>query len=89
MTWYIASPSYIDYIPSKVSASVLTVDEHQSLESITQEKTASHTWSQLFEKEREFEERKAVLMEEFPKYKTARGELPTPLVFAVLFTQLC
>jgi len=70
----------IDYILSKASASVLAVDKRQSLESITQkEKAASCTWSQLFEKESEVEERKAALTEGLGSQNTKRQEVSLPL----------
>ncbi len=55
---------------------MLAVDERQSLESITrEEKTASRSLSQLSEKEREFEERKATLTEELGSQNAKRQEV--------------
>jgi len=65
---------------------MLAVDERQSLESITrEEKTASCTWFQLSEKEREFEERKAALTEELGSQNTKRQEVSFPLCYSLLF----
>jgi structural maintenance of chromosome 1 len=61
---------------SKASASILAVDERQSLESLTrEEKVAGRALAQLREKEQEFEERKANLEEELQSLNTKRQEV--------------
>lgn len=61
---------------SKASASVLAVDERQSLESLTRdEKIASRALAQLKEKQQEFEERKANREEELQSLDAKRQEV--------------
>jgi len=61
---------------SKASASILAVDERQSLESLTrEEKVASRALAQLKEKEHEFDERRANRAEEFESLNAKRQEV--------------
>ena len=61
---------------SKASASVLAVDERQSLETLTrEEKTASRTLAQLSEKEQGFEEKKTTRTEELHQRNAKREEV--------------
>ncbi|PPQ98373.1 hypothetical protein CVT26_013579 [Gymnopilus dilepis] len=65
-----------EYQKLKASASVLAVDERQSLESLTrEEKTAARALTQLTEKEQGFEEKKAQRSEELTTLNEKRQEL--------------
>jgi structural maintenance of chromosome 1 len=66
---------------SKAQASILAVEERQALEKLTRdEKTASRTFSQLRDRQEEFEQKRTSLGEDNDTYGAKRANVCVPII---------